>query len=75
MLAILFKLIALLAPKQVYNYLAFPIFDIERAWWLLFQKRIVRIKLDIFVFIFFFIEEILQHMKSMVYSTSWCRYA
>ena len=33
------------------NYLAFQSFDIERAWWRLFQKRVVRTKYDIYVFI------------------------
>ena len=32
------------------NYLAFPYFGFERIWWRLFQKRIVRTKLDIYVF-------------------------
>ena len=30
--------------------LAFPIFDFDRTWWRLFQKRVVRIKLDIYVY-------------------------
>ena len=33
------------------NYLAFHPFDFERTWWKLFQKRIVRTKFDIYVFI------------------------
>ena len=33
------------------NYFAFQYFDIERTWWRLFQKRVVRSKLDIYVFI------------------------
>jgi len=33
------------------NYLAFQYFDIESTWWRLFQKRVVRTKLDIYVFI------------------------
>ena len=35
------------------NYLAFQSFDFEHTWWRLFQKRVVRTKLDINVFIFF----------------------
>ena len=33
------------------NYLAFQSFDFERTWWRLFQKRIVRTKFYIYVFI------------------------
>ena len=33
------------------NYLAFQSFDIDRTWWWLFQKRVVRTKFDIYVFI------------------------
>jgi hypothetical protein len=29
-------------------------FDFERTWWRLFQKRVVRIKFDIYVFCFFY---------------------
>jgi hypothetical protein len=36
-----------IAPKHL-NYLAF---DFERTWWRLFQKRVVRTKFDIYVFI------------------------
>ena len=32
-------------------FLAFQSFDYERIWWRLFQKRVVRIKFDIYVFI------------------------
>jgi hypothetical protein len=32
-------------------YLAFQSFDYDRTWWKLFQKRVVRTKLDIYVFI------------------------
>ena len=31
--------------------LAFRYFDFERTWWRLFQKRVVRIKLYIYIFI------------------------
>jgi hypothetical protein len=33
------------------NYLAFQSFDFERTWWRSFQKRFVRTKFDIYVFI------------------------
>jgi hypothetical protein len=33
------------------NKLAFQYFDIERTWWRLFQKRVVRTELDVYVFI------------------------
>ena len=39
-----------IAPKTL-NYLAFQSFDFEFTWWWLFQKRVVRIKFDIYVFI------------------------
>jgi hypothetical protein len=32
------------------NYLAFQSFEFERTWWSLFQKRVVRIKFDIYDF-------------------------
>ena len=31
--------------------MAFQLFDFERTWWRLFQKRLVRTKLDFYVFI------------------------
>ena len=49
-LAILYMLFGFFAPKTL-NYFAFHLFDFERTWWMLFQKRIVRIKLDIYGFI------------------------
>jgi hypothetical protein len=36
------------------NYLSFQSFDFERTWWRLFQKRVVRTKFNIYVFIKFF---------------------
>ena len=33
------------------NYLAFKYFDFDRTWWRLLQKRMVRTKLDFYVFI------------------------
>ena len=36
------------------SYLAFQPFDFERSWWKLFQKRVVRTKFDIYVFITLF---------------------
>jgi hypothetical protein len=40
-----------IAPKTL-NYLAFQSFYFERTWRRLFQKRAVRTKFDIYVFIF-----------------------
>ena len=34
-----------------FNYLSFQPFDFEHTWWRLFQKRVVRIQFDIYVFI------------------------
>ena len=40
-------------PKTLnLNYLASQSFDFERTWWILFQKRVVRTKFDIYVFSF-----------------------
>ena len=36
--------------KCLYYYWAFQHFDFERTWWRLFQKRVVRTKFDIYVF-------------------------
>jgi hypothetical protein len=44
-LAILFKPFGFIAPKK---YLALQSFDFKRSW---FHKRVVRTKLDIYVFI------------------------
>ena len=38
-----------IVPKTL-NYLAFQSFNFERTWWRLFQKCVVRTKLDIYVF-------------------------
>ena len=43
-------LLLCLLPKLL-NYLAFQPPDLERTWWRLFQKRVVRTKFDIYVFI------------------------
>jgi len=40
-----------IAPKSV-NYFAFQSFDFERTWWRFFQKRVVRTKFGIYVFIY-----------------------
>ena len=56
-----FRPSGLLAPKTFKNYLVFQTFDFERTWWRLFQKRVVRTKYDIYVYIKFS-------------STSICRY-
>jgi hypothetical protein len=37
--------------QMFYNYFAFKSFIFERTWWKVFQKRVMRIKLDIYVFI------------------------
>ena len=37
----------------VLNYLVFQSVDLERKWWRLFQNRIMRTKLDIYVFIYY----------------------
>ena len=39
-----------IAPKTL-NYLAFQSFHIEHTWWRLFKKRVLRTKLDVYVFI------------------------
>jgi len=49
-LDILFIPFGFIAPKT-FNYLAFQSFDFGRTWWRLFQKRVVRTKFDIYVFI------------------------
>ena len=46
----MFRLFGFIAPKPL-DYLAFQSFGFERTWWRLFQKRIVRTKFDIYVFI------------------------
>ena len=48
-----FGSLVLLLPKLL-NYLAFESFDFERTSWRLFQKRVVRTKFDIYVFIFYY---------------------
>ena len=46
----LFCLVPLVYCSQtLLNYLTFQYFDIERIWWRLFQKRVVRTKSDIYV--------------------------
>jgi hypothetical protein len=46
-----FRPFGCIAPKT-FDYLAFQSFDVERTWWRLFQKRVVRTKFDIYLFIF-----------------------
>jgi len=48
----MFRDFGFIAPKTL-NYLAFNSFDFERTWWRLIQKRVVRTKFDIYVFIKF----------------------
>ena len=50
-LAILFVPFDFLVPKILLNYLAFRYFGFERTWWGLFQRPVMRIKYDIYVFI------------------------
>jgi hypothetical protein len=38
-------------PSTNYKLFGFQSFDVESTWWKLFQKRTVRIILDIYVFI------------------------
>ena len=49
-LAILFRPFGFIDPKTL-NQMAFQSFGFERTWWKLFQKRVVRTKFDIYVFI------------------------
>ena len=49
-LDILFRNFGFIAPKTLI-YLAFQSLDFERTWWRLFQKRVVRTKFDIYVYI------------------------
>ena len=49
-LIILFRPFGFITHKTL-NYLAFQSLDFERTWWRLFQKRVVRAKLDIYGFI------------------------
>jgi hypothetical protein len=39
--------------QNLFDYLPFKSFDFKRTWWRLYQKRVVRIKLDIYVFIIY----------------------
>jgi len=43
--------VALNTIKQTSNYLSYQSFAFERTWWRLSQKRVMRIKVDIYVFI------------------------
>ena len=40
-------------PDDCYSTNDFLTFDFDHTWWLLFQKRVVDTKLDIYVFITF----------------------
>ena len=40
--------------QNTFNLCDFTIFDFQRTWWRLFQKRVMRTKLDIYSFIIFF---------------------
>jgi len=39
--------------KLARNYFAFKYFNLERAWWKLFQKRVVRTKFDFYCYHWF----------------------
>jgi hypothetical protein len=43
--------VALNNIKQTSNYLSYQSFAFERTWWRLFQKHVMRIKVDIYIFI------------------------
>jgi hypothetical protein len=49
-----FRSVGVLAPEIVLNYLAFWSFDYERTWCGMFRRRVVCIKLDIYVCISFY---------------------
>jgi hypothetical protein len=38
-------------PLQLLNYLGFEYFDLERTWWVLSERLVVRTRFDIYVFI------------------------
>jgi hypothetical protein len=44
-----------LLPKTLRTYLAFQSFELERTGWILFQKHVMRTKLDIYNFIDIFL--------------------
>ena len=70
-LAILFRPFGFIAPKTL-NYLAFQSFDLEITWWRLFQKRVMRTKLDIYVFILFLLSKIKTTHNSSTKLQSLC---
>jgi hypothetical protein len=39
---------------KYFNYMTFQSFDFEDTWWRIFQKRVMRTKFDIYVFIFIY---------------------
>ena len=65
-LAILFRSFGFIAPKTL-NCLSFQIFDFGHTWWRLFQKRVVRTKCDIYVFIYIYLTRV-EHDYSV---TNW----
>jgi hypothetical protein len=44
--------------RKTLNYLSFQSFDL--SWWRVFQKLVVRIKLDIYIFIFQLCENVVK---------------
>jgi hypothetical protein len=50
-LSCLDSLVLLLTSMQLAYVIDFQSFDFERTWWRFFQKRVVRTKFDIYVFI------------------------
>ena len=51
--------------QTLLNCLAFQYFDFECTWWKLFQKRVVRTKFDIYVFIQSFNQSSARMMPSL----------
>jgi len=48
--------------QTLLNYFPFQSFDVERTWWRLFQKRLVRTKFDIYVFAHLMLNNYLDHV-------------
>jgi len=54
---------------NTFKFLAFHYFDLERTWWRLFQKRVVRTKFDIYVFIITFNYKLKRLIEMIDYGT------
>ena len=70
-LAVLFRPLGLLCSKRVSSVHSF---NYDRTWWRLFQKRVVRTKLDIYIFIIIN-QNINQSKSSEGPSWSWSYYS